>query len=64
MLHHLWYEPGDLDAEALKRRAWTNTLTRQPVPRRGGARRVVGRALMGLGELIAAESRAGGPAGR
>jgi hypothetical protein len=58
MLHHLWYEPGDMEAEALKRRAWANTLIRQPVPRRGGARRVVGRALIGLGELISAEPRA------
>ena len=64
MLHHFWHEPGDMEAEALKRRAWTNTLTRQPVPRRGGARRVVGRALIGLGELIAAESRSDEAAAR
>jgi hypothetical protein len=60
MLHHLWFDTGEMHEEVTRRRSWTNPTTRQPVPRRGGgARRAVGRALIGLGERIAAERRDG-----
>jgi hypothetical protein len=53
MIHHLWYETFDDEAADIRPRRWRNNLTRQPAPRRGGARRVVGKALIGLGERIA-----------
>jgi hypothetical protein len=55
MIHHLWYETFEDEAEDVGPRRWRNTLTRQPVPRRGGARRAVGKALIGLGERIVAD---------
>ena len=55
MVHHLWYETFDDEAADVRRRRWRNTLTRQPAPRRGGARRAVGKALIGLGERIASD---------
>jgi len=55
MVHHLWYDSFDAEVEDVRPRSWRGTLTRQPVPRRGGARRVVGRALIELGERISPE---------
>jgi len=56
MVHHLWYDSFEAEADDSRERPWRNTLTRQPAPRRGGARRVVGRALIDLGERIASDS--------
>ncbi len=53
MVHHLWYKSFDDEVGDVRSRAWRNTMTRKPSPRRGGARRVVGQALIGLGERIA-----------
>jgi hypothetical protein len=55
MIHHLLYETFDDEAADIRPRRWRNNLTRQPTPRRGGARRAVGRALIGIGERIAAD---------
>ena len=63
MLNHLWYENDEMDAQ-LRQRAWARPTTRQPVPRRGGARRAVGRALIGLGELIASNPSGSTAAGK
>jgi hypothetical protein len=59
MIHHLYYETFDEEADDVRPRRWRNTLTRQPAPRRGGARRAVGRALMQIGERIADERSPG-----
>lgn len=53
MVHHLWYDSFDAEADDIRPRAWRTTTTRQPAPRRGGARRAVGRALIEIGERIA-----------
>lgn len=63
MLHHLWFDTYESEEDATRRRSWTNATTRQPMPRRGGARRAVGRALIGLGERISSEARNGTAAG-
>jgi hypothetical protein len=55
MVHHLWYDSFDAEANDTQLRHWRTTSTRQPAHRKGGARRVVGRALIGLGERIVAE---------
>lgn len=55
MVHHLWYDSFGAEADDLRPRSWRSTLTRQPVPRRGGARRAVGRALIDIGERIASD---------
>jgi len=55
MVHHLWYGSFDEEADDIRPRSWRTTHTRQPHPRRGGARRIVGRALIGLGERIASD---------
>ena len=53
MVHHLWYDSFDAEVDDVRPRQSRNPLTRQPAHRKGGARRVVGRALIGLGERIA-----------
>jgi hypothetical protein len=58
MLNHLWNDTDELESEARRRRMWARPTTRQPAARRGGARRAVGRALMGLGSRIADEPTA------
>jgi hypothetical protein len=55
VVHHLWYDSFDAEARDARARPWRNTLTRQPAPHKGGARRAVGRALIGLGERIASD---------
>ncbi|HEY5488265.1 MAG TPA: hypothetical protein VIK00_00370 [Candidatus Limnocylindrales bacterium] len=55
MVHHLWYGSFADEADDIRGRAWRKPMTRQPIARRGGARQAVGRALIGLGALIAAE---------
>ena len=55
MVHHLWYDTFDEEADDARPRQRRTELTRQPAPRRGGARRAVGRALIELGERIAAD---------
>ena len=55
MVHHLWYDTFDAEADDGHPAAWRTTMTRRPPPRRGGARRAVGRALVDLGERIASE---------
>jgi hypothetical protein len=55
MVHHLWYDSFDAEIDDTRGRHWRATLTRQPAHRKGGARRAVGRALIGLGERIVAE---------
>ncbi len=54
MVHHLWYESFADEADDIRGRAWRKPMTRHPIARRGGARHVVGQALIGLGERIAA----------
>jgi len=55
MINDLWYEAGEIEAQALRRSSWAKPTTRLPYPRRGGGpRRFVGRALVGLGRRIAA----------
>lgn len=54
MVHHLWYASFADEADDVRGRASRKPMTRQPIARRGGARQVVGRALIGLGERIAA----------
>ena len=53
-LNDLWYEAGEMEARALSRPSWAKPTTDLPVRRRrGGPRRIVGRALVGLGRRIA-----------
>ena len=59
MVHHLWYDTFDDEAADMGPRRWRNALIRQPAPRRGGARRAVGKALIGLGERIASDRSPG-----
>jgi len=56
MVHHLWYGSFDEEVGDVRARPWRNATIRRPPPRRGGARRAVGRALIGLGEWIAPET--------
>lgn len=53
MVHHLWYRSFADEADDARRRNFKGAHTRQPQPRRGGARRAVGRTLIELGERIA-----------
>ena len=62
MIHHLMYDTFDDEEADRRRRNWRTSLTRQPAPRKGGARRAVGRALIGLGVRIADESVPNEPA--
>jgi hypothetical protein len=55
MVHHLWYDSFDAEVDDVRPRAARNAHTRQPHPRRGGARRAVGKALIELGERIASQ---------
>lgn len=55
MVHHLWYDSFDAEADDSRQRPRHNNLTRQPAPRKGGARRAVGRALIDIGERIASD---------
>lgn len=55
MVHHLWYDSFDAEVDDARPRHWRKELTRQPAPRRGGARRAVGKALIELGERIASD---------
>ena len=55
MVHHLWYGSFDAEAEDARSRPWRNTHTRQPAPRRGGARGRSGEALIDIGERIASD---------
>ena len=64
MVHHLWYDSFTDEADDIHGRPWRKSLTRQPPARRGGARQVVGRALIGLGERIAAEPEHKAAAGK
>jgi len=64
MVHHLWYDTFDDEVDDVRSRKWRNTHTRQPETRRGGARRAVGKALIGLGERIAPEPDAKRAAGK
>jgi len=64
MVHHLWYDSFDAEVDDARPRQSRTTLTRQPAQRKGGARRVVGRALIGLGERIAPDAGDKGTAGK
>ena len=64
MVHHLWYENFDEEVDDVRWRNWLITHTRNPETRKGGARRVVAKALIGLGERIAPESDTKGAAGK
>ncbi len=57
MVHHLWYDSLEDEVGDARPRPSRNTHTRQPVPRRGGARRVLGKALIDLGERISPAPR-------
>lgn len=58
MVHHLWYRSFDAEADDVQPRNFRNPLIRHPAPRRGGARRAVGRTLIELGERIARDPAA------
>ena len=62
MVHHLWYGTFDAEAEDARERPWRNPKTRQPAPRRGGARRAVGKALIDIGVRIASDQASNGKA--
>jgi hypothetical protein len=64
MVHHLWYENFDEEVDDVRSRKWRSTHTRHPETRRGGARRAVAKALIGLGERIAPDSGTKGAAGK
>lgn len=59
LLNDVYYEAGEIEAKALQKSSWAKPTAagNQPVVRLSGLRRLVGRALIGLGELIAAERR-------
>jgi len=58
LLTDIYYQAGEIEARAMSRPSWARP--HQPsfarAPRRG-PRRIVGRALIELGRLIAAEAR-------
>jgi hypothetical protein len=56
MVHHLWYDNFDQEIDDVRSRRSRGTHTRQPAPRRGGARRAVAKALIELGERIAPDN--------
>jgi hypothetical protein len=56
MVHHLWYDNFDEEVDDARSRKWRDPHTRHPETRKGGARRAVAKALIGLSERIAPDN--------